>query len=56
MVFVAKGDDKDCTNEAILDWRGSRNKTVWFTVEPSITYTDYQNAVLITLGAISINC
>ncbi|XP_019878663.2 SID1 transmembrane family member 1 [Aethina tumida] len=52
VVFVAKGDDKDCTNEAILDWRGSRNKTVWFTVEPSITYTDYQNAVLITLGAI----
>lgn len=51
IVFVAKGSDYDCTGnlkQSSLD----RNKNLWFSINPSISYHDYVNAVLATLGCI----
>lgn len=53
IVFVAKGSDYDCTGnlqQSLLN----RNKSLWFRINPSISYRDYVNAAFITLGCIGI--
>lgn len=49
---MAKGSDYDCTGtlkDSLLD----RRKTLWFRINPSISYQDYVNAVFFTLGCIA---
>lgn len=53
VVFVAKGDDYDCTGEVTSNIK-NRTKQFTLVIKPSITYTDYVNAILMTLFAILI--
>lgn len=52
---MAKGSDYDCKGN-LQQSLTNRNKNLWFRINPSISYRDYVNAVLFTLGCIGGFC
>ncbi|XP_044738030.1 SID1 transmembrane family member 1-like [Chrysoperla carnea] len=55
VVFVVKGDDYDCTGKDVNNTAASsRVKSLRFQIQPSITYSDYLFAILITTGLIVV--
>ncbi|KAJ8921215.1 hypothetical protein NQ315_013687 [Exocentrus adspersus] len=52
VVFVAKSNDFDCTRDRLALSNSTRIKNISLVVKPSITYSDYVNAVIFTLCTI----
>lgn len=53
VVFVAKADDTDCTGKVGVS-EPDRLKNIVFRIDPSISYKDYVNAVILTLSGIAL--
>lgn len=53
VVFVAKADDTDCTGKVSIV-EANRLKNITMIIKPSISYNDYLNAVIVTLGCIAL--
>lgn len=52
-MFVAKSDDSDCLGTTGMS-TVNRTKNISFVIRPSITYSDYFNAVVATLASIGV--
>lgn len=52
-MFVAKSDDSDCLGTKGMS-TVNRTKTITLIIRPSITYSDYFNAVVATLASIGV--